>query len=32
MAAITGHTGLVTEQSGHALAVGQEQGAETRQT
>jgi SAM-dependent methyltransferase len=26
------HTGLVTEQSGHALAVGQEKGAETRQT
>ena len=32
MAAITGHTGLVTERSGHALAVGQDLGAETRQT
>ena len=32
MEAITGHTGLVTEQSGHALAVGQDLVAETRQT
>jgi hypothetical protein len=32
MAAITGHTGLVAEQSGHALAAGQDPGAETCRT